>query len=240
VGQSDLRMSVWFADGEVVAWGRTGYGQLDLIVDPTRPDLADEVLDWAEEPVTVTIMDTEKDLGEVLGRRGYSVDLAGPFFEAHSRDLADLPPIPDPPAGFTVRAVRGPADAAAWVAIHRDVWHPSTFDDAGHRAMTADWPYRPDVDIVVEAPDGRFVAYCLGWYDEVNQVGLFEPVGTREDHRRRGLSRLAGIAALHAFRQAGGRTAIVVPRGDDGYPIPKQVYRALGFTPHARTVNYRR
>jgi predicted GNAT family acetyltransferase len=84
------------------------------------------------------------------------------------------------------------------------------------------------------------VAYCQGWYDEANQVGLFEPVGTVADHRRRGLARAAGIEVLHAFRDAGGRTAQVYARGDDAYPVPKQVYQDLGFMPYARTVRYRR
>ncbi len=92
---------------------------------------------------------------------------------------------------------------------------------------------------MVETPDGRFVAYCLGWYDEVNRVGLFEPVGTVAEYRRMGLSTAVGVAVLRAFRAAGGVRAIVFPRGDDGYPIPRQVYASMGFTPHARTVRYR-
>ena len=50
------------------------------------------------------------------------------------------------------------------------------------------WPYRADLDCVVEAPDGSLVAYCLAWLDDANRVGELEPVGTHPDYRRRGLA----------------------------------------------------
>lgn len=36
--------------------------------------------------------------------------------------------------------------------------------------------------------EGKAVAYCQGWYDEVSGVGLFEPVGTAAEYRQLGLS----------------------------------------------------
>jgi hypothetical protein len=244
-GNPEWPMALWWAGGDAVAWGwMTLPDKLALMVDPAHPHLTDEVLDWAggvtAGPLTVTVLDTEKHLVETLERRGYTADLGGRFFLAHSRDLADLPPMPQLPAGFTVRPVRDDADLARHAALHREVWQRSALADEGFRAMTSGWPYRMDFDVVVEAPDGRFVAYCLGWYDEVNRVGEFEPVGTVAEFRRLGLSRAAGVAVLRAFQEAGGEMALVYPRGDDEYPIPKQVYGALGFRPHARTVRYRR
>ena len=48
----------------------------------------------------------------------------------------------------------------------------------GYAAAAAAWPYRPELDWVVEAPDGSFAASCLVWLDEENGVALLEPVGT--------------------------------------------------------------
>ena len=244
-GRPDWAMALWEAAGEVAGWGWLAQpNRLTLLVDPARPELAEEVLDWADSlasgPLTVTVLDTESHLVAALDRRGYRADRSGPFFLAHHRSLADLPPVPPLPTGLTVRPVRGAADLARRVAVHRDVWHPSTVTDERYAALVERWPYRPEFDLVAEDPDGDFVAYCLGWYDEVNRVGEFEPVGTITAHRRQGLARAVGIAALRAFRDAGGETAIVYSRGDDAYPVPRQVYPALGFTPHARTVRYRR
>jgi hypothetical protein len=241
----DVRLSLWDIDAAVMGWARLFLtGDVDLLVDPAKPELADEILAWAEvtagQPITVTIQDTEEHVADALRRRGYQEDHSGAFFAAHSIDLSEAPAQTDLPAGFTVRAAHGRDDARRWVNVHREVWAPSTFDIQRYTAMAAGWPYRPEFNIVVEGPDGRFVAYCLGWYDEVNRVGLFEPVGTLEAYHRRGLSRAAGLALLKAFYDAGGRGAVVYPRGDDAYPIPRQVYADLGFTPHARTVRYHR
>jgi GNAT superfamily N-acetyltransferase len=238
-------MSLWRAGDEAVAWGwLTLPDGLALMVDPAHAHLTDEVLDWAADiasgPLTVTVLDTEKHLVEALEQGGWAADLGGRFFLAQSRDLTEPPPTPRLPAGFAVRPVRDEADLARRAALHREVWPESRLTDDGFRALTGGRPYRRAFDQVVEAPDGRFVAYCLGWYDEVNRVGEFEPVGTVAEFRRLGLSRAVSSAVLRAFREAGGETAIVYARGDDEYPIPKQVYGALGFTPHARTVRYRR
>ena len=64
--------------------------------------------------------------------------------------------------------------------------------------------------------------------------------------------RLADAVAHTASRSAAApvrvKTAVVPPlwtmltrrkSADDAYPIPRQVYGALGFRPHARTVTYR-
>ncbi|MFC6017075.1 GNAT family N-acetyltransferase [Plantactinospora solaniradicis] len=238
-------MALWRIGAEPVAWGwLEAPDELALLVDPARPELAEQVLDWAEgvtsAPPTVTVFDSERHLDAALRRRGYSADTEGPYFLAHRRDLAVLPGVPRLPAGFVVRPVRGEADLTRRVAVHREVWHPSALTEERYRTLVRRWPYRSAFDVVVEAPDGRFVAYCLGWYDEVNRAGLFEPVGTLAEFRRQGLGRAAGIAVLRAFRDAGAETAVVYARGDDAYPVPKQLYAALGFAPHARTVSYRR
>ncbi|MEE6257415.1 GNAT family N-acetyltransferase [Plantactinospora sonchi] len=245
-GRPEWPMARWEVDGSVLAWGWVirPDNELSLLVDPARPELVDEVLDWAGTvttgPLTATVLDTERHLVAALLRRGHTADRTGAFLLAHHRDLDELPPAPRLPAGLTVRPVRGEADLVRRVTVHREVWHPSRVTDERFRNVSAGWPYRSEFDMVVEAPDGRFVAYCLGWYDEVNRVGALEPVGTLAEFRGQGLARATIVAVLRAFRAAGARTALVSSRGDDGYPIPKQVYAALGFTAHARTVRYRR
>jgi hypothetical protein len=239
----DEPMAVWRSGGEIVALGALARGELSLMVDPAHRPLIGEVMDWARschgrDPDTV-VLDRETHLVDHLVAAGYRADFATPFFFAMSLDLAGLPPVPDLPAGFTVRPVRGEEDMARRAAVHRDVWDSPSYTADKHRSLTVRWPYRREFDQVVEGPDGRFVAYVLGWYDDANRCGEFEPVGTLADFRRLGLSRAVSLSVLHAFRDAGGRTALVYPRGDDGYPIPRQVYGALGFRPHARTVTYR-
>jgi GNAT superfamily N-acetyltransferase len=122
--------------------------------------------------------------------------------------------------------------------LHRAVWGPRLTDDL-YRDLTGRWPYRSAWDWVAVAADGRPVSYVLGWYDEVNRVGESEPVGTLAEYRRLGLSRAVGLALLHAWRAAGGARAVVYARGDDDYPVPRQLYRSMGFASRGRMVTYR-
>ena len=94
------------------------------------------------------------------------------------------------------RSTVGPGDLAERVAIHRDVWEPSRVTESSYRGVMVEWPYRGSLDCVVEAPDGRFAAYCLVWPDDENRVGELEPVGVREEFRRRGLGAAVCTFAL--------------------------------------------
>jgi predicted N-acetyltransferase YhbS len=241
------RTAVWTDRGETVAWGWaetwTGGATLDLVVDPARPELASEVLDWFDgltDSGTCTVLEPEDHLVAALTAHAYTVDSEAPWFTHHHRAMSDLEP-PVLPDGYRLRTIR-PGEADARAAVHRAAW-----SDLGTSRVTArsyaevmdTWPYRFELDWVVEDPDGELVASALGWLDERAKVGLLEPVGCATRVRRRGLGRAVSLAVLHALRDLGAATAIVCPRGDDAYPIPGLLYRGIGFRPDARTVTYR-
>ncbi len=48
--------------------------------------------------------------------------------------------------------------------------------------------YEPELDLAVEAPDGRVAGYGLFWADPVTRVGLVEPMRTEEAHLGRGIA----------------------------------------------------
>jgi ribosomal protein S18 acetylase RimI-like enzyme len=126
------------------------------------------------------------------------------------------------------------------VAVHRAAWHPSRVTVESHRDVTSAYPYRPDLDCVVEAPDGSFAAYCLAWADEEIGVGELEPVGTDPRFARRGLAAAVCTFALVRLREHGARTAIVYARGDAAYPGPLRLYESIGFRAVMRSVTFRR
>src|SRR5215472_6874945 len=137
--------------------------------------------------------------------------------------------------GFRDRTVE-PGDLAERVAIHRDVWSPSRVTETSFANVQASWPYRASLDCVVEAPDGRFAAYCLVWPDDENRVGELEPVGVREEFRRRGLGTAVCTFALRRLHEEGGRQAIVYCVTDAACGL----YESLGFRRHATLVGYSR
>jgi ribosomal protein S18 acetylase RimI-like enzyme len=237
--------ALWEAGGRVVAFGWARLpGELDLLVDPDHAELAGDVLAWFEQVATagelaVTVGDAEPQLTEALRRRGYApaADDA-PFFVRLTRSLADLPR-PEVPARFAVRHVRD-GDLTARVAVHRAAFAPSLVTVDSYRNVMAAHPYRPELDWVVQAPDRRLAAFCLGWLDERNWVGELEPVGTHPEYRRLGLARAACLAAMAALRAAGAGWAVVDARGDAGHPGPLRLYRGLGFAPASWTRTWTR
>ena len=75
------------------------------------------------------------------------------------------------------------------------------------------------------------------WFDDVNLVGLFEPVETREDFRRLGLARAVMTEGLHRMRAAGCAPRMV--EHDITNAPAAGLYESLGFTVAYETVGFR-
>ncbi len=166
-----------------------------------------------------------------LRARGYEIEPAARAFAYHLRELSDLP---DPvlPDGYRLRTVE-PADLEARVELHRVVWEPSRVTVESFSKLQTVWPYRADLDCVVEAPDGSLVAYCLAWLDDANRVGELEPVGTHPDYRRRGLASAVCLFALHRLQEEGATRAIVYSiAGSEATAL----YESIGLRQHARSL----
>jgi ribosomal protein S18 acetylase RimI-like enzyme len=145
-------------------------------------------------------------------------------------------PLPD---GYRARHMAGERDLARRVAVHRAAWSvrkPSRVTQKSYRNVMAAWPYRPELDWVIESPDGGFVASCLAWLDPDNAVGELEPVGTDSAHWGRGLGLAVCVAALRALRGNGADTAVVYATEIDGMPSAPALYRKLGFQVAGRHV----
>lgn len=243
--ESSWRTGLWEENGQVVAWGWVELpGHLSLVVDPEYADLASEAISWfrnkAEGSLTCSVLETEDHLIKALEAAGFKRDDGLPFFTHHRMELTDLA-TPSVPEGFTLRHVHED-EVEQRAAVHRASWSdwgPSKMTNESFAAVMSAWPYRPELDWVVVAPTGEFVASALIWLDDQNQVGLIEPVGCAPEYRRQGLAQAVDLAALHALKAAGGVRAVVCPRGDDGYPKARKLYQSIGFVPGPSTRTYR-
>ncbi len=134
------------------------------------------------------------------------------------------------PAGFQVRPLRGEQEAATYVELHQAVF--------GTKNMTLDWRlrtlqqpgYEPELDLVVEAPDGRLAAFCVGWLNGNSlgqSIGQIEPLGCHADFRQYGLGRVVLAEVLRRMQALG--VAKVYVETDNYRDTAFRLYEHSGF-----------
>ena len=243
-----VRIRLWLDDdGKTLAYAWLWLpNTLVLLTHPhDRERLVETVLDWFEEAgapgdgenwVSVQVLESDPVTAAAVERRAFAAQTEG-VMSHMVRSLADEVPALPVPDGYRLRTVRGEEDVVARTEVHRAAFAPSRVVPESYRRTMQEWPYRADLDFVVEAPDGSFASFCLCWLDADNRMGEFEPVGTHPDHRRRGLARAVCTAGLRGLREAGAETAVVYSvAGSDA----ETLYAGLGFEAISRHVEYRR
>lgn len=255
---STWRHRVWYDGADVVGWGwiflpyqvPRSDGQILYVttttltwqVHPGRPQVLDQILDWydAQAPGRdrrVTVRAADRDALHRLAAHGYRVDEqaagdSGSWTQYNARDLDDLPEPVLPPGFRFLTAGQVTPEAAA--QAHRDAWHPSSFTDGGMREVREMWPYREDLHVLVQAPDGTLAATAIGWLDEQNRAAEFEPVGTHQRYRRQGLGRALLLFGMRQAHQAGATRMFVACLGAPAYPAARLLYHSVGFREFTR------
>jgi ribosomal protein S18 acetylase RimI-like enzyme len=231
---SEASVRLWLEDGACLAfaWNWLRNSHVDCLVHPDHTELLADVLDAVGD---ASVYAQESDEAKVAGlrERGFA-PTEGEIYNHMIRSLEDDLPEPRMPEGYRIRTVE-PDDLERRVEVHRAAFAPSRVVPESYARLQQEWPYRRDLDHVVEAPDGTFAAFCLAWLDEENGAGLLEPVGTHPDHRRRGLASAATSAALRSLRAAGARTVVI----NSVDPSPAEtVYEGIGFRTVTRHVPF--
>jgi ribosomal protein S18 acetylase RimI-like enzyme len=232
--EAEWTFRLWREDDRVVAWSwlKSDRGVLEHDVHPDHLHLLDEILDEPEARVAAAFEDDDA-CRAALVRHGFV--RAGDALHVNARAVPEPPEQAPLPAGFRLRTVE-PGDIAARVDVHRGVWAPSRVTESSYANVMGSWPYRSSLDCVVEAPDGGLAAYVLAWPDDENRVGLFEPVGTRAEFRRRGLGAAVCTFALRRLHEEGMRQAIVLCET----PPACALYESVGFERRGTIVGYER
>lgn len=228
------------------------WSAFDVFVQPAlrgNPQ-AWQMYDWAEEQAakrarhqkmkeirTMWVSDRDDALIFHLERRGFKRSQS--YMNQYVRWLEGPLVAPTLPEGFYVRRMSGERETPTRAA-------------ASHAAFESEMPmesylqryltfmrspvYRPELDIVAIAPDGNVAAFCQGWLDFTNRVGLFEPVGTHPDYRRLGLGKAILTEGMRRMVAYGMRTVIVCADHDNH--AAQRLYRAAGFQLDRRLLTY--
>lgn len=228
-------IGVWeTATGEIVGVVHSEaprYGDAYVQRHPQWASLLEEMLEYAEATLVdpesnalkIYVQDHDHQLQRIAQGRGYQKDVEDPGYD--SEFVIDRLPPCGLPAGFAVRSMADGGRGELWrAAVGRGFDHldpgewPSPF---AYQELQKAPDYRPDLDLHVVSPEGRYVSCCIVWYDAHNRTGCFEPVGTDPEYRRRGLGREVVMEGLRRIAGLGAETATV----GSGLPF----YQAIGF-----------
>ncbi|MFP4346042.1 MAG: GNAT family N-acetyltransferase, partial [Anaerolineales bacterium] len=205
-------------------------GQAFFNRHPDCDFLLEELLDYAETTfvgpeggeLTLQIYDGDEPLQALLRERGY----APSEYEGCDSEYAILEaPRPQLPPGYTFSSmaerndIEGRREVLGRGFNHTD---PVEWASAStYRELQKAPDYRKDLDLYVVAPNGEYASFCVAWYDELNKMGVFEPVGTHPDYRRRGLGTAVVLEGIRRLAVLGAEMALV------GSAMP--FYMAVGF-----------
>lgn len=219
---------------ELIAWAEDRRRELPAAY-PRFIDLQ-SMDDWAREienpaPRTdhaahyLTTVAFESDVARIdrLGASGF--ERTKHFQPLYRRDLSEPVESTSPDTTGHLRSVTE-VDVDARVDVHRAAWLHSSWDRSRYEAIRATSSYSQSLDIVFDTGES-FVSYCICWADERTGIGIFEPVGTREGWRGRGVGRAVILEGQRRLRDAGMRFAQV---GTAGFNHPAQaLYESCGF-----------
>jgi len=238
-------MTIWEDAQGVAAW---------LLADPSfkcfdaqvRPDLRGkdlerEVLERAYERTAALMQQHNVDSdciyadafqgdlarNELLLELGWEPDHETPYVLNRTEiNSIELPALPE---GFSYRSARGIEDAATLAAVHNAAFNPTNWTPELYLKVMESPGYAPERELAIQAPDGTFVAFAVTWYDHLNRTGLFEPVGTHKDFRRRGFGRAIILYGMQQMAAAGMKIASVAHFGQN--EAARGLYQACGFQP---------
>lgn len=235
----------FFEDGRMAGWAalQAPFWQVDIACRPdVEQELFQQILTWIDQRAReltgtphfheawyVMVFSTQKERITDLERQGYicQADLGEDAWSKviMERDASHLERMYPPPPGFTVRPLRGADEVEAYVDLHRAVFNTRNMTVEWRRRTLLQPEYHPELDIIVEAPDGRSGAFCVGWLR--NGVGQIEPLGCHPDFRSKALGRVALVEVLRRLLAAGAQKILV--ETDEYRTTAFLLYESLGF-----------
>jgi ribosomal protein S18 acetylase RimI-like enzyme len=146
------------------------------------------------------------------------------------------------PSGFTLRPLAGEAEVPAYVRLHRAVFESESMTTSWRAATLHQPAYRPELDLVVEAPDGQLAAFCVGWFaphgPRGRASGQIEPLGVAGAYRQLGLGRAIASACVQRLYEMG--TEEVSVETDAFRNAALALYEAVGFRVQHDVLVYRK
>ncbi len=232
-----------------MGWYTASHHGLDIIIDPELrgTGLEKRVLRWGEmrfrnvpfekrgyAQLKVQVHDWDKPKEALLTEIGYRPDMF--HYVWYRFDLAAPMQQPELPEGFEARLLE-PGELKWRAKLHNKSFFTDDVTEESYTRLSQTAVYTDQaLDLVVVAPNGKLVAFALGWLDTERKIGVFEPVGVRPKYRRTGLAKALVLKGLQEFKAAGMQVAQVYTESPN---LPAQrLYRSCGFDVAGRQVDW--
>ncbi|BCL81427.1 N-acetyltransferase [Ktedonobacteria bacterium brp13] len=210
-----------------------------ILPGPEAQDVAAQLFAWADGrfrerdaergwplPYWVEFRDDDLERQQLVEAHGFLHE-EGDRYVLLQHSLANLPPVPTLPAGFTLRLLAGEQEVAAYSEVHRAAFESTS--------MTPEWrartihtpPYRPELDLVVTAPDGSLAGFCVGWFVPERRIAQIEPLGVHPRFHQSGIGRILLLEILRRFKEHGATSAIVETNVER--TPARRAYESVGF-----------
>lgn len=242
----EWQRTVWLweaVDGRLMgALNPDGPGRFCLQLRPDCREIEEEMITWAEEnlaktapdgashTVGIEVFEYDAPRRRILERHGYQQQPGGSVMRWMPLRGQPIPAAPLA-GGYQMRCVHGEdlADCQRIADLLNAAFN-RTFHNAGefYQFARSAPAYRQDLHLVAVAPDGSFAAHVAVIYDEENRRGLFEPVCTHPQHRRKRLAQSLMFEGMRRLERLGA-AEVTVETGIDMLPA-NALYNAIGFT----------
>lgn len=223
--QETTRASIWEDEGgNIVAFAILAlrYCNCYFLIAPqiSSDEIARDILGRAEGQLRETencttidtpCRDTDTERVALLEQHG--------FIRQETQTLYMTRPLSEPippavfPESFILRRAAGEQELEAIVALHQAAFGTQNMTIENRRALMRNPAYIPELDLLLEAPDGTLAAFCYcSIPKEANELsgrseGEIAIIGTSPAYQKRGLGRAMLLAGLQRLKDFGVETA---------------------------------
>ena len=201
----------WSDDSRIVGLCISEYGENDLFIEvfPDHHGVYPDIFRWINNTWAAKREEIEVDiLGEDQKKIGL-LHADGFAFKCHfeNKRIYDLDEIDlgyQLEDGFSIQAFSDASDYAGRVALVQSAFDNPNYTEHKLKGLMASPDYIDEYHLIVISPEGKPVAYCVGWHSQADvQSGYVEPVGTHAAFRQRGFAKAVIRACFTRMKSNG-------------------------------------
>ncbi|MCP4362824.1 MAG: GNAT family N-acetyltransferase [Chloroflexi bacterium] len=214
--------------------------EFSCLVDPDYREIENMLYDWVEKEhgatktaphekqfLNCSVCEGNKVQKAILTRRGYTKGKLETVFRKRTLDRVGSETVL--PKGYTIQEVQTLSEEQFTErAMVESQIFGGTITIAFLHELQISPIYRPELDLVIMAPNGSIAAFCVIWFDERHCTGYFEPIGTVAVHRRLGLGKMLMLEGFRRLHKMGATTVYLGNSADNS--ASNQLYELVGMS----------